>query len=69
MNTIDKLFNETNDTAFYKFENQDFENSGEVHDWKNYVPDEIIECWNELTEREKKLIFILTEPNQRKYGI
>lgn len=26
------------------------------HDWKGYVPGELMDCWNELTKREKIII-------------
>lgn len=62
MDTIDKIFKEINDTAFCKFESQNFNDVSRVHDWRNYVPDEIKEVWDNLTERERKLIFIMCEP-------
>jgi hypothetical protein len=61
MDIIEKLFKETNDTSFHKFENQDFEDVGKVHDWRNYAPEEIVNVWDKLTDREKKLIFIMCE--------
>lgn len=62
MDSIDELFKKTNASAYRKFKDQDFDNVHKVHDWKNYVPEELSEHWYELTERERKLIFILTEP-------
>lgn len=62
MDALEKLFEETNRTALCKFEDQDFEDIGRVHDWRNYVPKEIIEVWGSLTDRERKLIFIICEP-------
>lgn len=68
MDTIEKLFEETNQIAFYKFVNHKvFINKtygwklGGKHDWRNYVPKEIKICWEKLTDREKKLIFIVCE--------
>lgn len=62
MDIIEKLFKETNDTAFCKFENQNFGDAVILHDWRKYVPEEIIEIWNDLTDRERKIIFIMCEP-------
>lgn len=37
------------------------ENASRVHDWRNHVPDAIAEMWNELTERERRLIILVCE--------
>lgn len=34
----------------------DFENKGTVHDWRNYVFEELEEKWEYLTNRERKII-------------
>lgn len=33
-----------------------FQNIQKVHDWRNYVPDELIEGWDILTDTEKSII-------------
>lgn len=38
--------------------NVDFSNKNKVHEWKNYIEDIYIRHWNELTDREKKIIYI-----------
>lgn len=57
-----ELFLYYSNCSLYKF-NQDesFENISKVHDWRNYIPDEIKEIWNDLTLREKQLLFIMAE--------
>lgn len=32
------------------------EREGRVHNWCNYIPDEIIEAWGELTNKERWLL-------------
>ena len=64
---IQESFEEENATAAVKFEGQEFEkgvyiNSSIIkNDWRNHVPEDIQKCWGELTDREQKLIFIITE--------
>jgi hypothetical protein len=35
---------------------EDFKGISKVHDWRNYVPDEIVDSWKNLTDREGKII-------------
>ena len=64
---IQKTFEEKLDEAFNdinfidNFKNQDFSKTEMVHDWKNYVAEMYKEHWDELTDREKKIIFIECE--------
>jgi hypothetical protein len=37
-------------------ENWSIWGNNKVHDWRNYVPDEIKVIWDTLTPREKELI-------------
>lgn len=58
---MDEIFNN-----YYLFQsidlnNPEFEKAGKVHDWRNHIPMEFIEIWNDLTEREKKIIIILCQ--------
>jgi hypothetical protein len=39
----------------------DFEKKERVHDWRNYVPVEWVEHWEEFSEREKKIIALMAE--------
>jgi hypothetical protein len=48
---------EIRDTLLTEF----FVNINKVHDWRNYVPDELKECWYELTDRERYIIYLLCE--------
>lgn len=63
MKCFDKLFEETNSLAFRgsKLEEVDFSNDKKTHNWQNYVPDELQKDWNLLTEREKKIIFVMAD--------
>ncbi len=42
-------------------ENPKFEERTKVHDWRNYVPFEWMNKWNEFSEREKKIIAVMAE--------
>lgn len=33
-----------------------FDNSGKVHDWRNYVPDHLKTHWHELSEETRRAI-------------
>lgn len=48
-------------TTDVNLETPDFKNRKEVHDWKNYVPKELIKDWLELTNRERKIIYTMAE--------
>lgn len=39
----------------------DFSKTDKVYDWRNHVPEELIEIWDTLTEGEKKVIYIMAE--------
>lgn len=41
--------------------NPDFKNKSKVHDWRNYVPFDWQKNWEQLTERERKIIFVMAE--------
>jgi hypothetical protein len=61
---LNKLFEDANQTALYKFDKNAFVGKykcGKIHDWKNYVPDEFIKDWSNLTLQEQKIIFIFAE--------
>jgi hypothetical protein len=39
----------------------DFGKKTKVHDWRNYVPDDWQEHWEQLTERERKIIAVMAQ--------
>lgn len=39
----------------------EFEKAGRVHDWRNYVPSEIQEIWNELSTEAKMVASIIAD--------
>lgn len=45
----------------YILQNPEFEKASKIHDWRNYVPDEFEKEWNNLTLREKQIIFVLAD--------
>jgi hypothetical protein len=46
-------------TGRFDLDDPEFSKATRVHDWRNYVPVEIKQEWNHLTEREKKIVFLL----------
>jgi hypothetical protein len=60
MNVIDRLFEEANEDAFRKY-SEDFSVINRVHDWRNYVDKDLIAIWHELSDRERKLIFLFAD--------
>ena len=41
--------------------NPDFKNKKRIHDWRNHVEDDWIENWDQLTERERKIICVMAQ--------
>jgi len=41
--------------------NPKFEDATRVHDWRNHVLYQFTEDWENLTDREKKIIYIIAE--------
>jgi len=39
----------------------DFSAKSRVHDWRNYVSDELIMIWKSLTERERYFIYVMAQ--------
>ncbi len=58
---VDILFHRYNKYSLHKFNEEDFSLTTPIHDWRNHVPDEFINDWKNLTERERKIIFIMAE--------
>ena len=48
-------------TSGIDINNPKFGEHTKVHDWRNYVPDEWVEKWDDLTERERKIIAVMVE--------
>lgn len=46
-------------TAFVNLDNVNFQEGGKVHNWRNYVPFELQSAWEELTLRERQIIFVM----------
>ena len=46
---------------FYKYNNPQFDKATRVHDWRNYVPQEFKDKWDDFTLREKEIIFKMAE--------
>lgn len=42
-------------------DNPKFKERTEVHDWRNYVPDEWAKNWHSLTKRERQIIAVMAE--------
>lgn len=56
---MEELFKEV--LEYIDISNPEFEKAVNVSDWRNYVPREIQIQWNNLTEREKKLIIVIAQ--------
>lgn len=41
--------------------NPDFENTGRIHDWRNYVPYDWQKNWNHFSERERQIICVMAQ--------
>jgi len=41
--------------------NPQFEKAVEVCDWRNYVPYDWVEKWEEFTDRERQIIVVMAE--------
>ena len=46
---------------YIDWNNPKFEETTQVNDWRNYVPDEWVKNWDKFTEREKKIIAVMAE--------
>lgn len=40
---------------------EDFKSIGRVHDWRNYVPDAFISTWQDLSDRERAIIYLMAQ--------
>jgi len=48
-------------TELIDIENPKFEETGKVHDWRNYVPYDWQTNWFEFSERERQIIAVMAE--------
>jgi hypothetical protein len=60
MNLFEDFISEIN------INNPQFEKTTKVHDWRNYVPYEWQQEWDNFTERERKIIAVMAETQSDK---
>jgi hypothetical protein len=41
-----------------ELDNPEFENAGRVHDWRNHVPEEVKEQWDQLSVDAKRVAYL-----------
>ncbi len=51
----------TNKLSMIDIDNPDWKNISKVHDWKNYVPYDWQENWQDFTERERQIIAVMAQ--------
>ena len=51
----------TTKLSMIDIDNPDWKNISKVHDWKNYVPYDWQENWQDFTERERKIIAVMAQ--------
>jgi hypothetical protein len=57
-----KLFQDyTEELSMIDIHNPDFKNKSKVHDWRNYVPYDWRNNWEQFTERERKIIAVMAQ--------
>lgn len=63
MNNKINLFEKyTYELSFVKnINNPEFHNTTLVHDWRNYIPYDWQENWNEFTDREKQIMVVMAQ--------
>lgn len=47
-----------NDVPLDELDNPEFENAGRVHDWRNHVPEEVKEQWDQLSLDAKQVAYL-----------
>ena len=62
--TIDELINQCEDECVIQhirqhIVNPEFEKAGKVHDWRNYVPDLLMQDWEKLLYETRALVVIM----------
>lgn len=48
-------------TVHIDVNNPEFEKKTKTHDWRNYVPDEWVKGWGNLSLRERQIIAVMAE--------
>jgi hypothetical protein len=61
MKELTNLFNYYTSSNLIDINNPQFEKACQVHDWRNYVPYEWKDKWEEFTEREKQIIAVMAQ--------
>jgi hypothetical protein len=51
----------TSELSMINIENPDFENTTRVHDWRNYVPNDWQNNWEQFTDRERKIVAVMAQ--------
>lgn len=51
----------TVELSFIDIHNPDFKNVSNIHDWRNYVPYDWQENWEQFSERERKIIAVMAQ--------
>lgn len=51
----------TEQLSMIDINNPDFKNVSKTHDWRNYVPFNWQNNWEQLTERERKIIAVMSQ--------
>jgi len=52
------IFQLRDDVLSAELENPEFENAGRVHDWRNHVPEEVKEQWDQLSVDARKVAYL-----------
>jgi hypothetical protein len=56
------LFKEyTEELSMINIDKPEFENKDKVHDWRNYVPYEWQNNWEQFTQRERQIIAVMAQ--------
>lgn len=40
-----------------EYDEDEFENIGRVHDWRNYISEDMIAIWHTFTDEQRKVIY------------
>lgn len=51
----------TTELSMIDINNPDFKSASKVHDWRNHVPNDWKENWEQFTERERKIIAVMAQ--------
>jgi len=51
----------TAELSMIDINNPDFKNKSKVHDWRNYVPSDWQNNWEQFTKRERQIIAVMAQ--------